>query len=221
MIRNQYSRYYYMAKVNKKTFIKYLRHHIRLLILVLAIASIAGTLLMTHASLSTTPLSSLFNSVPTTTAINSNDISLASDWKTFSQQRKTLRYSEKYPSNWEKAYYHCNTQPTEGLLDLAPSCVKTVIFTENIPADDESGNGRKLKLVSKTKAVVQGYTVLRKIYTMSGREDTPDTYQVWFYDKDRPFMLFLAWIGAGTDSDTANAYVHIFDNMVSSIQLQR
>lgn len=210
-----------MSKSKQNIIIKVIHRHVRVLLLLIAIVSVVSTLLVIHASPSSTPPTSLFNSIPTTEALNPNNIEQTADWKVNSVTRKTLNFTIKSPAQWEQAFDHCDIAPEANGFNLAPSCVKIVVFTDRIPAEGESGNGRKLKLVSKTKATVQGYTVLRKIYADQSNDVTPDTYQVWFYDNNRPFMLVLAWIGVGTDAQTANEFVHKLDSMVSTLQLQK
>lgn len=142
-------------------------------------------------------------------------------WEIFSDKRPNFEFSFKYPPAWDDPSEHCNTQSTSKGFHLPSNCIKTVVFTDNLP-DENSEPGYNVVLTSVTDKVVSGYKAKRKVYSLSGDElRTPYTYELWIYEKDQSIMLFLAWIGFGTDFQTASDFVQTFDSMINTLKLRK
>lgn len=143
------------------------------------------------------------------------------NWKTFSDNRPNIDFGFKYPPRWNDPSYHCNTPPNPKNLDLSPNCIQTVIFTDQI---DQFSNddGRDLVVISEAQLRINGYKAVRQIFSTSLDSEIPDTYELWVYDAfDQPFFLYVAWIGAGTDKQTAEQFVQILDREIRTLQLRR
>ncbi len=152
--------------------------------------------------------------------IVTNQTDLTAGWKIASEDRSNISFNFKYPYDWDDPSEHCITPPNPNNFDLSPNCIKTVIFTDQL---DQFSNddGRDLVLTSESKLKVSGYDAKRQIYAISADDAIPDTYELWVYDGNRPFFLFLAWIGGGTDMQTGTAFVQTFDGMTSTLEFQR
>lgn len=136
------------------------------------------------------------------------------NWKTYTDNERGFSY--KYPSTWNDLDY-CSTQPTPGANELSANCIKTVIFTNNLP-DENAESGRDLVVVSSTNIKVGGLNAKRKILTLPDNKDEPDTYEVWIYKNDKPFILWLTWIGTDTKKSQKEFFVHILDQILSTFR---
>jgi hypothetical protein len=143
------------------------------------------------------------------------------DWKTFSDNRSNINFKFKYPRNWDDPSDHCNLPPNPNNFNLSASCIKTVIFTDQLD-QFSNDNGMDLALISETYVKVNGYNATRQVFSSSSDSAIPDTYELWVYDATgNPFFLYVAWIGTGTDQKTAEDFVQILDREVRTLQLRR
>ena len=142
------------------------------------------------------------------------------NWKNFSDKRRNIDFSFKYPHDWGDPSYYCKAAPDPKNLELSPGCLKTVIFTDQI---DQLSNdyGRDLVLLSESQLKVSGFDATRRVYATPD-SSVPDTYELWVYDSAAsPFFVYVAWIGADTDQKTAEGFVQILDKEVRTLQLRR
>lgn len=146
----------------------------------------------------------------------------ATGWKIATDIRSNINFTIKYPPGWDEASDYCVKPPTSKGLTLSSACLRLIIITDQLPPDDESSIGRDIVLTSETSITIQGYKAIRKIYSLpDDPENIPDTYQLWIYDKDHPFILVIGWIGADTDTKTAERFVQILDHMANTLQLHK
>lgn len=134
------------------------------------------------------------------------------EWKIFTDNERGFLF--KYPSNWDDPDY-CSADPESSSNELPANCIKTVIFTNDIP-DENAELGRDLILISSTQIKIDGYDAKRKIFSVA--DSIPDTYQVWVYKDNKTIMLWLSYVGSGTSKEEGDNFVHIFDQILSTFK---
>ncbi len=153
-----------------------------------------------------------------TPTVAANQPELTTNWKSASYQRSGVSFAFKYPPDWNSALENCSAASTSRSFELPAGCIKTDIITEDIPSENTPPD-RNIVLTSESNLTVGGYQAKRKIFSFPG--EGPDTYLVWVYDKGQPIMLYIGWIGGGTDSLTRQGFVHKFDTMITTLELQK
>ncbi|HKB88055.1 MAG TPA: hypothetical protein VKC53_00230 [Patescibacteria group bacterium] len=200
---------------------KFRKYFVRSLFATAILSLLAGSLVLVHASQNNAD--SIFQSLQYNNLVDPSNTSFTSGWKTASDVRSNLGFSLKFPSTWSDGFDHCVKPQSSIYFDLPAGCIKTVIFTDNLPDRDVSTLSGDRAVISTTQTKVNEFRAIRKIYTLIGDDTkTPVTYELWIYDKDyHPFVLVLSSIGVNTDKETAESFIETLDKMVNTLQLQR
>ncbi|MBI3397584.1 hypothetical protein HY045_03850 [Candidatus Woesebacteria bacterium] len=192
-----------------------------LIILIIAIVAIVAYLFMVNKS-------NLSPNNATVTPIPNEASNLTTGWKTFTDTKRG--FSFQYPSEWSSPSNTCVSPPTpSNALDLSANCIKTVIFKDNTLPKQNGNNVLDEILLSETNIKVAGLEAKRQIYAIGiAQVDKPpaldpdegvNNYQVWIYKNGSPYILWLTWIGNGTEKTRAEKIVQILDQVLTTFKL--
>jgi len=163
------------------------------------------------------PQSQVVTSQPSPTPTSSPAPTITDEtanWKTYTDNERGFLL--KYPPDWDNAFDYCSTPVNANSNELSANCIKTVIFTSDIPSEN-ADLGRDLVLTSTTNIKISGYNAKREIFSLPD-DNTPDTYQVWIYKNNKPFILWLSYIGVNTSKKQADAFVNILNKILSTFK---
>ena len=181
-----------------------------LIVVLIAVLAVGGYLIYKLPRTSVSP------PAPQTTPAPSPTPDATTNWKTYQTERDNISFSFKYPSIWESPFLYCKTPPTYP-YELNANCLNIVLFTKDLPKENQEPADNSFILAEEIFFRLGSYQAKRKVYNIN--YDDPDTYQVWAYDSlGKPFFLFLAWIGRGSDRATSKEFINIFDQILSTFK---